>query len=435
MIYLQQHKDMVIEAMKTYEELPQERNELYKRNYINIAHDMKSFENNTPADMESINKHVNELAAKLEVKFDVVLGSNGLATKQSEFVRIESPENAGQTLEKQMHSISEDKYVAYINAKSDKLTIIEVPEGKSAKINMLVLNSNSPLASKIFVNLGKEAKLELFEYYGSLTDQQTASAVIHEIRSGDGSNLEFNALHNESERTIALAFCKARAGKGAHLGFNSVYIGASQTRVRNFIEADGNEGKLELTEIVFGSALQKFDISTQIINSAPHTNASLESKAALMGGSFCILKGFAKINKGAQKAKSYVHERGILLDKDSRIEGLPDMSVDESDVKATHSSATSPVDPESVFYLMSKGIEEGGVKRLMVTGFFANNLSKIKSNLMKMLSMSLINSKLEGGTYGMVPKIDTRNMWIGTSDSSETDMFQGHYKYRGNIDG
>gem|GEM_PF-999659 len=432
---MQQHKDMVIEAMQSYEELPQERNELYKRHYISIPFDLKVFEKNTPMDETSFKRHVDELAGKLEIKFDVVLGSDGFFANQSEFVRVDTPENANSVLERQMHASGEDKYVAYINAKSDKITIIDVPDGKSAKINMLVLNSNRPLTAKVFVNLGKESKLELFEYHGSASNEQTCSAVIHEIRSGESSNMELNVLYNENEKTISIASCKGRAGKGSHIGFNSVYIGASQTRVRNTVEADGNEGRLELNEIIFGSASQKFDIETKIINAAPHTNASLESKAALMGSSFCILKGFAKINKGAEKAKSYVHERGILLDKNARIEGLPDMSVDESDVKATHSSATSPIDPESVFYLMSKGIGESGVKKLMVTGFFANNLAKIRNNLMKVLSMSLINSKLENGAYGMIPKIDIRNIWIGTSDSTETDMFQGHYKYRGTQDG
>ena len=97
-----------------------------------------------------------------------------------------------------------------------------------------------------------------------------------------------------------------------------------------------------------------------------------------MDKSFCIMKGFAKIEKGATKAKSYVHERGILLDRGARVNGLPDMSVDENDVKATHSSATAPVDPESVFYLMSKGIDEIGVRKLLVTGFFANSISKMQ---------------------------------------------------------
>ena len=182
---------------------------------------------------------------------------------------------------------------------------------------------------------------------------------------------------------------------------------------------------------MFGAESQKFDIGTQVVNSGIDTSVSLESKAALMDSSFCIMKGFAKVRKGAAQSKSYVHERGILLSSEARVYGLPDMSVDESDVKATHSSATSPVDEEAVFYLMSKGIDEVGVRKLLVTGFFAISISKIKNNLMKEFSMSLINSKLENKSYGEVPDMNARNVWIAPSDSAESDPFRGHYKYRG----
>ena len=68
---------------------------------------------------------------------------------------------------------------------------------------------------------------------------------------------------------------------------------------------------------------------------------------------------------------------------------------------------------------------------MLVTGFFAEMLSRIHNSVMKEASMSLINSKLENRTYGDMPAMDTRNIWTGASSAQETDMFNGHYKYRG----
>ena len=158
-------------------------------------------------------------------------------------------------------------------------------------------------------------------------------------------------------------------------------------------------------------------------------NASLESKAVLTDSSFCILKGFAKVMKGASKSRSFVHERGILLDKRARVDALPDMSVAESDVKATHSSATSPVDPETVFYLMSKSIDELGVKRLIVSGFLAESISKMHNDAARRLSISLVNDKLERKAFGHIPKIDKEKLWE-FGEEREKDLFIGHYKYR-----
>ncbi len=427
---MQSYKEFTREAIEYYEKLPQETGELYKRYYINIPFDIKNFENNQDASNEqALSATLDEWNSKFGIKFDVVLGSTDSLANNA-FVKIEKIEKLGSMHDELMHKSDEDKYVAYVNARSDRIVTVDVPDDKSANINVLVINSNKPLSAKVMVKLGRNSKLNMFEYYGSIAEKQTSVGIIHELNLGEDSELELNNIHNENSNTLSLVFCKNRIGSRSHMKFNTVYNGAAHTRVRNVIEAAGKESKVEVNEIIFGSFAQKFDIGTYIVNAAPHTNASLESKAALMDDSFCILKGFAKIKKGATKAKSYVHERGILLDKGARINGLPDMSVDENDVKATHSAATSPVDPESVFYLMSKGIDEIGVRKLLVTGFFANNLTRIQNTIMRELSMSLINSKLENKEYGKVPKLDTRNIWVGSSDSTETDMFKGHYKYR-----
>jgi Fe-S cluster assembly scaffold protein SufB len=428
---LQSYEEFVKESEVHYQQLPQEGSELYKRYYINIPFDLtNSLANADPYSEEMLKNVIGDWSSKLGVKFDFILGStSSFMTNPSEFIKIENAQSDG-SANSVMHSSSEDKYVAFINAYSQRRVIIDIPEGKTANINMLLFNSNKPLNVRVFLKLGKDAKLNLFEYYGSFADKPTSLGTIHEADLKDGAALELNALHNENQSTIILSYCKNTMGENSHLRFNSLYNGGTHTRVRNVIEADKKESKVEVSEIVFGSADQKFDINTYIVNAASHTHASLESKAALMDTSFCILKGFAKIRKGATKARSYVHERGILLDKGAKVNGLPDMSVDENDVKATHSSATSPVDQESVFYLMSKGIDETGVRKLLVKGFFAESLSKIHNTLMKELSMSLINSKLENKAYGATPSRDIKDMWVGGA-ATETDMFKGHYKYRG----
>lgn len=431
---MQDYKEFVKEAIEQYEKLPQETGELYKRHYINIPYDLRSLNddgNQHPND-GMLKSSVGQWAAKFGVKFDVSIGStDSTVVKPNEFVRIEQTEKLDRSMLDRMYKNNEDKYVAYINASTEKSILINVPDGRSAEINILVLNSTKPLATRIFVALGNRSKLNIFEYYGSSAEKATVLGAIHDIDMGKNCQMELNSLHNEDSNTLSIGFCKNRIGESSRLRFNSFYNGSAHTRIRNVIEADQNQSEVEVNEIIFGSSKQKFDINTYIVNSGTHTNASLETKAVLMDESFCIMKGFAKIKKGASKAKSYVHERGILLDKSARVNGLPDMSVDENDVKATHSSATAPVDPESVFYLMSKGIDETGVRRLLVAGFFAGMLSRIHNNLMKEASMSLINSKLDKKGYGGIPSMGTRNIWIGAAVTPETDMFKGHYKYRG----
>lgn len=435
---MQDYKSFVRDAIEQYGKLPQEQSELYKRHYVNIPFDLNSLAEDKNANKETLENYINSWASGSGIKFDLAIDGTDSIIRSGEFVKVEKTENLKDDVPgSSMFENSEDKYVAYINANADRSVLINVPDGKSASISALLMNTRRPLNTKIFVRVGNGSKLNILEYYCSSSDNTSVLGTIHEVSIGNDSELELNAIHNEDSNTVGLSFCKNRIGENSHMRFNSVYNGAQYTRVRNSIRAESIRSKIDANEVIFGSSNQRFDINTYIINAAQHTHASLESKAALMGESFCIMKGFAKIMKGAEKARSYVHERGILLDKGAKVDGLPDMSVDENDVKATHSSATAPVDPESVFYLMSKGIDETGVRKLLVTGFFAEIISRIDNTLMKEIAMSLINSKLTEEIYGRMPKIDARNVWVDARSpaTTESDMFKGHYKYRGTEQG
>jgi Fe-S cluster assembly scaffold protein SufB len=427
---LKNSSEILKDSIATYEKLPQETSELYKRYFINIPMDLSKTESKgSPADEQKLIGSIMDGFSQFNLKFDAVFGNS--VTADSEYVKIKKFEDLSPVFDNFMHKNDEDKYVSYIFSEAKECIMIDVPDNKSVKINLLFANSGRQLNTMVLVKIGNGAKVDIFEYYGSTASSISSIGVIHEIIVGDNSEVEVNALHNENSNTVNLGFAKNQMGADSRLKMNSVYSGGIHTRVRNTIRATSKNSRVDVNEMVFGASEQKFDISTYVVNRGEHSIADLESKAALMDNSFCIMKGFAKIEKGATKARSYVHERGILLDSGAKVYGLPDMSVDENDVKATHSSATSPVDPESVFYLMSKGIDMIGVRKLLVAGFFSNSISKFQNNMMKVLSMSLINSKLETKEYGEMPKVDTRNMWA-VSDANDEDMFKGHYKYRGN---
>jgi Fe-S cluster assembly protein SufD len=339
------------------------------------------------------------------------------------------PQDSEELLRKMMHNNIDDKYAAFVNAYSKRAIAINVPKGESREVKLLFLNHDQPLLSHVFMNAEQGAKAKIVEFYASTAAKPSAMATIHEITSGDNSNFELDAIHNENSLTTLLSFCRNSIGSNANLKFNTFYNGTRLSRVRNVMSASSRTSRIEINEVVFGSGAQKFDIATQILNQGRESHASLESKAVLMDTSFCQLKGYARVLKGASGARSFVNERGILLDKGARVDGLPDMSVDESDVKATHSSATAPVDEETVFYLMSKGIPEVGVKKLIVSGFLSESISKMHNSTARALAIELINNKLETRQFGEIPASNPEDVWM-FGEEREKDMFEGHYKYR-----
>lgn len=412
------------EASESYTTLPEEINTLYKRHHMPVPN--QKYETKGASDADTVAGFVKANASQLNMQFDAILGSTSHIINNDR-ITIKSAEESEHLIKQMLHKNGEDKYVALINAHSRRFLIIDVPEGKTEELRLLFLNTAVPLMTHIFINSGNNSTVKIVELFLSEGKGSTIGT-IHEIRSGNYSNVELDAIHNENSNSTLLSFCRNSMGSDSKLTFNSFYNGAAQTRIRNTISAEGPRSQVTVGESILGSASQKFDVSTQIVNAGRESNASLDSKAVVLDTSFCIMKGFAKVRKGANHSRSYVHERGIILGKGARVDGLPDMSVDEPEVKATHSSATSPIDPESVFYLMAKGIDELGVRKLIVSGFLGESISKMHNDTARAMAIALINQKLETKEFGVIPKLDKSSWAFG--EEREKDMFMGHYKYR-----
>jgi Fe-S cluster assembly protein SufD len=355
---------------------------LYKRNYVHIPFELQEY----------AGKKKGRGRTHIAGKYDAVLCS-GSHTLNSSIISIKGCCKLGsEFLREAALRSAEDKYAAYINSHSHYALFVDVPEGVRAKASLLFVASETPLNMHVVVNVGKGAQLSLMETYESRPGR-TVMGISHETHLRDGAHAEIGALHKEGTGAVVVCFFNGRLGPGSRLKFNAAYSGGSYVRVRNTVEASSHGSCAEVNEIVIGTGSQKFDVRTRTVNAAQLTNASLQSRAALMDTSRCVLKGFAKVESGASGSFSHISERGILLDAGTRMDSLPDMSVDESNVKATHSSATAPIGSEELFYLMSRGVGERQARKLIVDGFFAACIKEIGDARMRDAATSLIKEK------------------------------------------
>lgn len=414
------------EALSGYERMPDETSELYKKNFMKLPN-LNEDAARGVAGHEALADSMCKNYGSIGIEFDAVVGGEEAYSTSEKFVEVKSVDTLDdEFLKKKLYGNDEDKYVSYVHAFSRNAMLVRVPKNQNAKLAVLLFDSKVPLNAQVIVDVGDNATLELLEVCASATNADSSLGIINEIRTGKGSRAEINVLHNENSNTTVLSFFKTFAGEDAEIRFNSLYSGGKHTRVRNIMEASGTSSRVEAREIVVGADAQKFDLGTLVINAAEKTATSVESKAVLLGESAGIIKGYAKLLHGAKKSNSFILERGLLFDKGAKVDCLPDMSVDENDVRATHSSATAPLDSNALFYMMSRGIEGQIAKKLLALGFFDSIISRIASERMRSVAAAVVHDKIDSGQPGNVPELEENGEEAGKSD----DFFRGHYKYR-----
>jgi Fe-S cluster assembly scaffold protein SufB len=399
-------KNIVEQAIASYRQMPFETAELYKRYVLNFPVPQDT-EHADGSGTEELRK---QIANESGLRFDLYNGIGGI-TSSSGIVRVlkkdtaEYKEGAGGSFEERLGN--------YIAKRSENVVVVDVPEGKDAKLNFLFLCGSANMPIEVVVNAGAGSSLSLFEWFGSSSESKSTSAPLHILNAGRNSNVEVKVLHNEGPGTSVGALNRISAGEDSVVRFNGIYNGGKMTRSSTFAEAAGKGSNLLVNEIVLGNMEQKFDINTFILNSSQLTRAVLKTGAVLKDKSFCILKGYAKVARGTNGSYSNVDEKGLVLDPEARIQPLPDMSIDCKDVAfASHSAATAPLDKESLFYLMSRGIDETKARRIFVASFISKYLAEIEDDIVKEIAISIMLDKLDNGRHSPVPKISMRNLWI-----------------------
>ncbi|MDE1767938.1 MAG: SufD family Fe-S cluster assembly protein [Candidatus Micrarchaeota archaeon] len=408
------YKEFVEDAIKNYETLPIESNDIYKKYTVNPAFDYIKTDEKTDkgaheAGLEMISKAVTE---KTRIKFDGVI-SNHAANSFNADIKLTSYDKTDiKLLEGKMFKSNDDKLAAFSNAHANRIIVIDAPENSHKKLNLLFV-SNGNLGVQVLVNSKKNSKIEIFELFASGGNSKSIVTVLHEISAGHNSETELNVLHNEGDNAHVLNLCKAIAKDNAKLNANFIYSGGAVTKTKCYADSDGSGSEVDINEFAFGTGNQKFDLGTFIANRKPYSTARLESGAILDGNSHCMLKGYAKVEKGAKGCFSRITERGILLSDNAHIDALPDMAIDYSnEVKATHSAATSPIDKEALFYLESRGLEEKAARKAFIISFITKYISRIKDGVASEVAMSVMLNKLEGGELGTIPEIKTSGIWM-----------------------
>ena len=418
-------------ALKSYASMPYEVNELYKRQ--GIGFDLHAYEEELKlgnATGTHVAAYAAEAASKLKTKFDAVVGDGELLHNNVTGLRLAPMIEAYEDVsEASMHRNEEDKFVAFSNAFARNALILDVKEGSVVALNIVFAHDATTPPLQFFIRGAEGSNISINELFVS-DDGSIMSGIVQEIALGRNAAAEVNVLHLEGAGTRTFGLTKASAGDSATLVLNNLYSGSGVGRYRTGLLSKGRGASIESNDVILGSGEQKFDLYTNTINDGEGSKCAVETKAVALDSSSIIVKGMAKIMHGSKKSASYLKERGILYDKGTQIRMMPDMSIDESDVKATHSSSVSPIDEESLFYLGARGLHHEDAKRIIVDGFMLGTLEKIGNSHGRVLATAMAIGKLRDRAIGL-REIDAKDAWASTNGMvAHGPMFADSYKYR-----
>ena len=245
------------------------------------------------------------------------------------------------------------------------------------------------------VVLGEDSRAQVVEYFASANDVAAFIAPVTELSVARAARLGYLNAQNLGMATWHIGSQVSTVDADATLTSVNAAFGGDYARQRTDCRLVGPGATGNLRAVYFGEGEQMLDFRTFQDHAAPETTSNLLFKGAVGGHSRSVYTGLIRVRKNARGTNAFQTNRNIKLSDGAWAESVPNLEIENNDVRCSHASAVGPIDEDQRFYLESRGVPTPIAERLIVTGFFDEVLSKLPVPGVASALRELVSGKLD----------------------------------------
>jgi Fe-S cluster assembly protein SufD len=243
-------------------------------------------------------------------------------------------------------------------------TVVRGGEGSTAGVVEIVVDVDAGLLADLPLGSGSTP---------ASSEGLTAEGLVipvTEIRVSDGATVSYVSIQSLGLDTWQLAHQASAIGANATLRSYAVALGGGYARLRTDSALEGESGISNLRAAFIGRDDQMLDFRTLQDHLAPRTTSDLLFMGAVADRSHSVYSGLIRVRRGAVRSDAMQTNHNLVLDEGAQADSVPNLDIEENDVKCSHGSTVGPVDEDQRYYLESRGVEPALAERLIVAGFF-----------------------------------------------------------------
>ncbi len=306
-------------------------------------------------------------------------------------------------LKGQIVRTDEGKFGALAGALAQTGILVYIPRGVQVThpLHSLLWGPGAGLAhaSHILVWVEDGASVTYVHEAASNTevDGQSLHCGLVEVHVGRGASLRFVELQSWGEHVWNFSHERVRVEADGNLEWIFGAMGSHLTKNFSDLDLVGQGAVGRMSGFYFTDHDQHLDHDTQQNHLAPNTTSDLLFKGALLGHSRSVWQGMIYVAPGAIKTDGYQANRNLVLSPKARADSIPGLEILADDVRCTHGATVGKIDPEQVFYLLTRGVEEPEANQLIVEGFFDPIMQRIPFEGVRQRFQRSIHDKMDSG--------------------------------------
>ena len=257
-------------------------------------------------------------------------------------------------------------------------------------------DSDVPFNKHILIIAGKNSKfsyLERLESKGEGSATATANVTV-EVIARSGAQVKFAAIDRLGENVTAYISRRGKLGQDASIDWAIGVMNEGNVVADFDSDLVGNGSHADLKVVALSSGRQVQGIDTRVTNFGCNSIGNILQHGVILEKGTLTFNGIGHIIKGAKGADAQQESRVLMLSDQARSDANPILLIDENDVTAGHAASIGQVDPEDMYYLMSRGLDQHTAERLVVRGFLGSVIVEIPVKEVRDEMIATIEEKL-----------------------------------------
>jgi Fe-S cluster assembly protein SufD len=294
---------------------------------------------------------------------------------------------------------AEDKFSALTRCLWNFAFGIVVPDGVQLPRGVLVhyrhrLNVPALFLPLGFVRVGRKASFALTEWHDMSSTAPMGVCGSLFIEGGDACRVHALRLQTARGPVHWLTGGGGRVGGDSRLEWTSLTLGARVTKTNLCLETAGRGAEAHANGLYFAGGEQHMDHRTLQVHSATDTLSKLLYKGVLQDEAHTVYQGLIQAAPHCVRVDAYQKNNNVLLGEGARAESLPGLLIEADDLRCTHGSTIGSLDPEQMFYLRSRGLDEAEARRVLIDGFLGDILREIPYDALRKKMQRIVDGKI-----------------------------------------
>lgn len=263
-------------------------------------------------------------------------------------------------------------------------------------IHLLFIATDSQLATHPhnLVLAGVGSRASIIEQHVATAEGNYLSNAITDIVVGPDAEIVHHKLQQESQLAFHIAAVNVDLQRNSRFTSRSFALGGALARVDIGVRLNAEGAECILDGLYMTDGRQHCDHHTRIDHARPSGTSREFYKGVLAGASHAVFNGKVIVHADAQRSDANQSNRNLLLSDNAEIDTKPQLEIYADDVKCSHGATVGQLDPEQVFYLRSRGMDDDSAKALLTFAFAEEVVDRVDIPPLKALLEKLLLGRL-----------------------------------------